>query len=56
MAKWGITLSEEITYQGVVEANSREEALEFASQFLTPADLIVVDVEAKYFEADKLDE
>ena len=55
MTKYEVELIEEISYRGYVEANSRQEAIDLASQFLTPDDLEITDVNPTYFEVTEIE-
>jgi len=55
MKKYEVELSEEISYRGYVEANSYQEALDTAVQFLTPDDLEITDVTTRYFEVTEIE-
>jgi len=55
MKKYEVELSEEISYRGYVEANSYQEALDTAVQFLTPDDLEIIDVSTRYFEVTEIE-
>jgi hypothetical protein len=55
MTKYEVELIEEISYRGYVEADSYQEALDTAVQFLTPDDLEITDVIARYFEVTEIE-
>ena len=55
MKRYEVELSEEISYRGYVEANSYQEALDTAVQFLTPDDLEITDVTTRYFEVTEIE-
>jgi hypothetical protein len=56
MNRYEVELIEEISYRGYVYANSRQEAIDFASQFLTRDDLEITDVNPTYFEVTEIED